>query len=60
LLRGRTAADWVRIGPAKNLAVSELVPDAGAWHARELLVVPGPVAAVNAEFDEVDVRKTEA
>lgn len=60
LLRGRTAADWVTIGRAQNLAVSELVPDAGAWTARHLLVVPPPVAAVNAAFADATVRKTEA
>jgi broad specificity phosphatase PhoE len=60
LLRGHTAADWVRIGRAKNLSVSELVPDGDAWTARHLLVVPPPVAAVDAAFEEVGVRKTEA
>ncbi|QJX00707.1 histidine phosphatase family protein [Frigoriglobus tundricola] len=60
LLRGRTAADWVTIGRAQNLAVSELVPDAGTWTARQLLTVPPPVAEVNAAFAEAGVRKTEA
>ena len=35
-------------------------PDADAWTARQLLVVPPPVAAVNTAFAEVGVRKTEA
>jgi probable phosphoglycerate mutase len=60
LLRGHTAADWVTVGRAKNLAVSELVPDRGAWTARERLVVPPPVEAVDAAFEEVGVKKTEA
>ena len=60
LLRGHTAADWVTIGRAQNLAVSELVPEAGAWTARQLLTVPPPVVEVNDAFAEVGVRKTEA
>lgn len=59
LLPGHTAADWMKIGVAKNLAVSELVSDADTWTARQLLVVPLPVAVVNATFDD-GVRKTEA
>jgi probable phosphoglycerate mutase len=60
LLRDRGAADWVRIGAAKNLSVSELVPGAGGWAARELLVVPPPVLAVNALLGDTGLRKTEA
>jgi probable phosphoglycerate mutase len=60
LLPGCTAADWVRIGPAKNLAVTALVPEAGTWTAPQLLVVPPTVRAVNAQYEEVGVRKTEA
>ncbi len=60
LLRGHSAADWVTIGRAQNLAVSTLVPDAGAWTARHLLTVPPPVVEVNAAFAEAGVRKTEA
>jgi probable phosphoglycerate mutase len=60
LLRGGSAADWATIGRAQNLSVSELVPDAGGWAARHLLVVPPPVAAVNAAFADPGVRKTEA
>jgi probable phosphoglycerate mutase len=60
LLRGYTAADWLRIGAAKNLSLSELEPDGGAWRARELLIVPAPVAAKTAAFAEAGVRKTEA
>ncbi len=59
LLRGHTAADWVKIGRAQNLSVSELVPDADAWSARQLLMIPPPVAAVNAAFAD-GVKKTEA
>ena len=60
LLRGRSAADWVPLGRALNLAVSELVPDGEFWEAKQLLVVPPPVAAVNAAFAEPHVKKTEA
>jgi broad specificity phosphatase PhoE len=60
LLRDRGAADWVRIGAAKNLSVSELVPEPGGWAARELLVVPPPVLAVNALLGDTGMRKTEA
>jgi probable phosphoglycerate mutase len=60
LLRGHTAADWLKIGMAKNLSVSELVPDADAWIARELLMVPPSVLALNATLTDVGVKKTEA
>jgi probable phosphoglycerate mutase len=60
LLRGYGVADWVRIGKIPNLAVSELAPDAGAWTASRLLIVPPPVEAINATFAEVGVKKTEA
>ncbi|MBN9121704.1 MAG: histidine phosphatase family protein [Planctomycetes bacterium] len=60
LLRGRGHADWVTIGSIPNLAVSELAPDADLWAARQLLVVPPPVAAVNAAFADPSVKKTEA
>lgn len=60
LLRNHSAADWVKIGLAKNLAVSELVPDADAWIARELLLVPPQVLAVNAAFADMGVKKSEA
>jgi probable phosphoglycerate mutase len=81
LLRGYSAADWVKIGRAQNLAVSELVPDTGIaecgmriaeskteeknpeprlWTARQLLVVPPPVAALNAALADDGVKKTEA
>ena len=59
LLRDYSAANWQTIGRAQNLSVSELVPDAGAWTARQLLMVPPPVAAVNAAFAD-GVKKTEA
>jgi probable phosphoglycerate mutase len=58
LLRGYGAADWVKIGSIPNLAVSELVPDADLWTARQLLVVPPPVVAVN-RADNM-LKKTEA
>ncbi|HEY1189940.1 MAG TPA: histidine phosphatase family protein, partial [Gemmata sp.] len=58
LLRGYGPADWVSIGRVVNLAVSELVPDADRWAARRLLVVPPPVAEVNAAFAEDGDKKT--
>lgn len=59
ILRGRSPADWVRIGKIPNLAVSELVPDGGLWRAERLLFVPPPVLAVNAAAAP-DPGKTEA
>ncbi len=60
LLRGYSSANWATIGRVVNLAVSEIVPDADLWAARQLLVVPPQVAAVNATFEELGVKKTEA
>ena len=60
LLRGYGPEQWVSVGRVVNLATSEMVPDGDRWAARQLLVVPPPVAAVNAAFEEVGVRKTEA
>ena len=60
LLRGYGPEDWATIGRVVNLAVSEIVPDGDLWAARQLLVVPAPVAEVNAAFAEPGVRKTEA
>jgi broad specificity phosphatase PhoE len=60
LLRDRGAKDWVTIGAAKNLSVSEIAPEQGGWCARELLAVPPPVLAVNALLEDTGVKKTEA
>ncbi|MBY0457637.1 MAG: histidine phosphatase family protein [Gemmataceae bacterium] len=60
LLRGYSSAHWESIGRVANLAVSELAPDGDDWIAQQLLVVPTPVAAVNAAFAEAGVKKTEA
>lgn len=49
LVPGYSAADWLRIGVAKNVAVSELLATADGWQARHLLMVPPPVQAVDAE-----------
>lgn len=46
LLAGRTVRDWVDLGRVANLSVSELVPSGEGWEARQLLVVPPPVAAL--------------
>jgi len=59
LLRGKTPADWTRIGRIPNLAVSELVPDAEKWKANRLLILPPPVRAVNDSIAP-DPTKTEA
>jgi broad specificity phosphatase PhoE len=60
LLRGRTVADWHKLGRARNLAVSHLHFDGEGWIARELLVVPPPVEAINAKFEDGLAGKTEA
>jgi broad specificity phosphatase PhoE len=60
LLRDHSAADWVRIGVAKNLAVSELIADGEFWAARELLLIPPPVVEVNAALLDTGAKKTEA
>jgi hypothetical protein len=59
LLRDRSPADWERIGKIPNLAVSELVPDGEKWRARQLLIVPPQVQAVNATV-VADPKKTQA
>lgn len=59
ILHGKSPADWVNIGKIPNLAVSELVPDAGKWRADKLLVVPPHVEGVNAAADK-SVPRTEA
>jgi probable phosphoglycerate mutase len=59
LLRGKTPADWLRIGRIPNLAVSELVPDGEMWKTKRLLFVPPPVLAVNSEGTPIP-KKTEA
>ena len=60
LLRGYSSAHWVTVGRVVNVAVSELIPDGDLWAARQLLILPPQVAAVNAEFEEPGVKKTEA
>ena len=60
LLRGYGPEQWVSVGRVVNLATSEMAPDGDRWAARQLLIVPPPVTAVNAAFEEVGVRKTEA
>ncbi|MCS6866738.1 MAG: histidine phosphatase family protein [Gemmataceae bacterium] len=59
LLPGYSAADWLRIGVAKNVAVSELLATTDGWHARQLLQVPAPVQAVDAARAQA-VAMTEA
>lgn len=46
LVRGWDVTGWSRIGRVPNLAVSELIPDAGLWAAERLLIIPEPVAAL--------------
>jgi 2,3-bisphosphoglycerate-dependent phosphoglycerate mutase len=59
LLRGYGPAQWNTIGRIPNLAVSELIPDKELWSAKQLLVVPPPVVAVNAGIPDTG-KKTEA
>ena len=48
ILPGYSPADWLRLGRAANLSVSELAFDGETWEARRLLEVPPPVAALTA------------
>ena len=43
LVAGYTVADWSRLGPTLNVAVSELVQIAGTWQAVTLLEQPATV-----------------
>ena len=40
LLSGHSAADWNKLGPSRNVGISELVRTAGAWRAVRLNEVP--------------------
>ena len=40
LLPGHSAADWNKLGPSRNVGISELVRTAGAWRAVRLNEVP--------------------
>jgi broad specificity phosphatase PhoE len=60
LVKGYGPADWTRLGRALNLSVSELIPDGDLWRANELLVVPPPVALVNAAREDPGAKKSEA
>lgn len=46
ILEGWTVADWKKLGPVKNAAVSELVQAKGTWQAEVLNRQPEDVAAV--------------
>ncbi|MCU0702983.1 MAG: histidine phosphatase family protein [Fimbriiglobus sp.] len=49
ILEGYDVRQWTAIGKSANVSVSELVPAVGGkWRAESLLVLPEPVAAVNA------------
>jgi broad specificity phosphatase PhoE len=48
LLEGWDSTGWAKLGRVANLAVSELHPIGGNWHAEKLLIVPEPVAALTA------------
>jgi probable phosphoglycerate mutase len=52
--------DWTRLGKAMNLSVSELVLGNERWQANTLLVVPEPVAHVNANRLDKDGKKSDA
>jgi len=58
LLPGYSAADWLRIGKAHNLAVSELILAEGQWQALRLLEVPEPVRQVDASRAALTSRST--
>jgi broad specificity phosphatase PhoE len=45
LLHGYSAADWARLGPIPNVAVSELLETDGGWQAVTLNEQPTPVGA---------------
>jgi broad specificity phosphatase PhoE len=45
VLPGLTPADWERLGPFRNVAISDLVRAGGAWEARRVNEVPTAVAA---------------
>jgi broad specificity phosphatase PhoE len=51
LLPGLSAADWDKLGPIRNVGVSELVLEAGRWSAVRLNEVPAAVAVLDAEPD---------
>ena len=44
LLPRHTPRDWVRLGHALNLSVSELIRDEVGWTSKSILQVPEPVA----------------
>ena len=46
LLDGWGPGDWVKLGRAANLSVTELRPTGTSWEAGELLAVPPPVSAL--------------
>ena len=46
LLPGFTVADWSRLGPIRNVGISELVRTDVAWVATRLNEVPERVAAI--------------
>lgn len=60
LLKGYGPADWTRLGRALNLSVSELIPEGDLWRANHLLVMPPPVALVNAAREDSGGKKSEA
>jgi broad specificity phosphatase PhoE len=45
VLPGRTAADWERLGPFRNVAISDLVRAGATWQAQRVNEVPAGVAA---------------
>jgi probable phosphoglycerate mutase len=47
ILPGFSPADWQRLGPIRNVALTELEGTAGYWQARRLNEVPAAVAAVS-------------
>ncbi|OWK44300.1 histidine phosphatase family protein [Fimbriiglobus ruber] len=48
VLDGWDVSGWGKLGKVANLAVSDLIPAGGVWHADGLLTVPPQVAALSA------------
>jgi broad specificity phosphatase PhoE len=48
LLPGLSPTDWQRLGPIRNVALTELEGNAGSWQARRLNELPEAVTAASA------------
>jgi len=52
ILPGHSPADWQRLGPIRNAALTELEGSSGRWQARRLNSLPDAVAAVSGQATE--------